>query len=637
MIPLIVLSIILLYNVNQGFTSLTKQSQESTKQSIMNHFDLTANELLELTKIYAQDKDLIEAFYSGRDKLAVNAQPVFNRLQDEQNLDVFEFGDKNGNVFFRGHNPEKFGDDKSDLPAIQATLKGEEISGFEFGSSGLAVRAFVPIKHNNQIIGTLQTGINDEFLSKITRTTQGVLLNLYNPSGEIIVSSSKGNIGDTLNDQSTIKRVLSGKEVSINKEDSIQTFLPMYDPTKTEVIGLIGIIQDVSIIQQVVQTTTLLTFFVGGITLLIITVIAFIFSESIASPIKKVIYFMEELANGKLTNTYQGKERKDELGALIETAIQTQRNLKEVIKQITNSSDVIGKQSTVLTQSANEVNEGSQQIAITMQELAGGAESQANSSMELSELMDGFTQKIQYASKNGEEITVSTKQVLALTNEGRKLMNISVNEMEAIHEIVKASVKKVKMLNEQTKQITEMVKVIQSIAEKTNLLALNAAIEAARAGEHGKGFAVVADEVRKLSEQVKNSITDITQTIVGIQNESKQVTSSLEEGFEKVSLGAEQIKTTGNTFEEITDSVSNMIEKINAISSNLSQINNETVTIHSVVENIASISEESAAGIEETAASSQQTSSSMEQINHHAKSLENLSKELNKIVEKFTI
>ena len=141
------------------------------------------------------------------------------------------------------------------------------------------------------------------------------------------------------------------------------------------------------------------------------------------------------------------------------------------------------------------------------------------------------------------------------------MMEISVKEMSLIYSIVTDSVAKVNELDEQAEQITEMIKVIQNIAEQTNLLALNAAIEAARAGEHGKGFAIVADEVRKLSEQVKLSVGDITQTVNSIQHGSKQVTVSLEEGYEKVSSGTMQIQTTGKTFAEITDSVSNMVRK----------------------------------------------------------------------------
>ncbi|UPG63360.1 cache domain-containing protein [Metabacillus endolithicus] len=159
-IPLLIMSSLLYFITNHAFSTIMNNNQVSTKESISNQLQNVSEELLKLTTLYANNQELIEAYYSGdRESLAEVVAPIYKRIQDEHLVDVFELGSVDGTVFYRGHNPEKFGDDKSDKTAIQEGLEGKTSTGFEFGSSGLAVRAFVPIVHNNQIIGTLQTGL----------------------------------------------------------------------------------------------------------------------------------------------------------------------------------------------------------------------------------------------------------------------------------------------------------------------------------------------------------------------------------------------------------------------------------------------------------------------------------------------
>lgn len=385
------------------------------------------------------------------------------------------------------------------------------------------------------------------------------------------------------------------------------------------------------------ETTTII---ISGITILVIVlslIVSFITSHSIATPIKAVMKRMTLISTGDLSNKPLETTLRDETGQLIIATNAMSKNTRELLNQINVISQTVNNQSEELSQAANEVKIGSEQTVTTMEELATGAETQANSASELSSIMGDFSTKVQEANSNGEQIHHTSSEVLALTSKGSQLMDSSTRQMEKIDQIVQDTVQKVKALDAQSQEISKLVVVIKDIANQTNLLALNAAIEAARAGEQGKGFAVVADEVRKLAEQVSLSVTDITDIVNNIQTEFKVVTGSLEDGYIEVEKGTSQIEATGETFNNITASVTIMVNSMKTISEHLSDMAANSQEINSSIEEIASISEESAAGVEQASAASEEASSTMEEVAGSAEQLATLAEELNGLIRQFKL
>lgn len=435
------------------------------------------------------------------------------------------------------------------------------------------------------------------------------------------------------------------KDVANGNTDNINSNRIFTQALSNEAVRYLGELRDIinDSRQEALQDTkasisrSIFVLFISiGIAIILGVIIAIVVNRLIQKSLNNVIHMAKEISNGNLLVDTNDYDSKDELGQLSSAMNSMLLNLREMIHRISSVSETVSSQSEELTQSSNEVKESGIQVAATMQELSLGSESQANASSQLAESMSTFSEKIKESNTFGETIVFSAVSVQSLTEDGRLLMNSSIDQMDKINKIVKESVEKVKTLDQQSKEISKLIGVIQSIAEQTNLLALNAAIEAARAGEHGKGFAVVASEVRKLAEQVSLSITDITGIVQNIQLESNNVVTSLEKGYSEVEKGTEDIQTTGKTFDEIHQSISEVVDKIQGVAIRLSDIDQECGKMSNSIEDIASISEESAAGVEQTAASIQQTSTSMEEIAGSAEQLAKLSEELNGLIRKFS-
>ncbi|UDK96091.1 methyl-accepting chemotaxis protein [Lysinibacillus sphaericus] len=373
------------------------------------------------------------------------------------------------------------------------------------------------------------------------------------------------------------------------------------------------------------------------IIIMVAIILAIVTARIISTPIKKVVDRMLQIADGNLQSTNLVTKAKDETAQLIEATNTMNSNLKNVITNIINASDNVKEQSKGLSASANEVKEGSLQIAITMEALASGSQEQAQNCANLGETLSDFIEKIKLSNEEGIQVRTLTEKVKTATISGNKLMSISESNMHNIEDLVEDSVTKVKELDQKTAKINDIISVITSISEQTNLLALNAAIEAARAGEHGKGFAVVADEVRKLAEEVKFSVNDITSIVNDVQLESAEVASSLEFGYKTIQNGTSQIKETAKTFNLIAELIENMSTKVGFISNELESFVDKGQILNMSVTSIASVSEESAAGVEETTASTEEIATLMEQILASAQMLADQSEQLNNITKKFTV
>ncbi|HKE37038.1 MAG TPA: methyl-accepting chemotaxis protein [Candidatus Baltobacteraceae bacterium] len=198
--------------------------------------------------------------------------------------------------------------------------------------------------------------------------------------------------------------------------------------------------------------------------------------------------------------------------------------------------------------------------------------------------------------------------------EGRNEVLALSKGMGSISDTVADVVTEMQSLDHASRQIGEILGLIEEIADQTNLLALNAAIEAARAGEHGRGFAVVADEVRKLAENSASSTKQIGSLVADIQRRTSAVLERTARANILVQNNAESARNVTQMIETISTRVTEVAQLVSEISIATTEQARASEELAKASEQMGAMTHEAAATMREQAITSNQILENVSEI-----------------------
>ncbi len=523
---------------------------------------------------------------------------------------------------------------------IQNALQDEAINKSLIVADGLSVKAVEPVQVED--LNALQF-IQGEAISQ----PEVAYCFIRDGRGRVLSSSFEGNqIPQVLQNINILKPgVPFGTQPAVvNLKEGVVDVIDIASPIAGGTLGTVHVGLNMTLINSNIRNLLFKIIIVGISTLVFLSLFTLWQATRIVAPVKDLMRIADALGRGDLTQKANVKTG-DELGQLSETFNRTIDRLQGLVQSETDrdrmqhqvmdllsvvstaaegdltmkaevTADALGSVAdafnlmiagltTLVTQAstvASEIQRSTSDILSSADRMRTGAEQQTSQIRNASEAVNAMSLVTQRMAENAGAATQTSVKATQAAVKGGAAVSETIKGMQRIRASVQSTGKKIKGLGERSLEIGAIIEVINEIATQTNLLALNAAIEAARAGEQGKGFAVVADEIRKLAERAARATKDITGLIKGIQVETSEAVTVMEEGTREVEEGTKLADQAGAALREIEQIVKQTSTLMTDITRAASDQVKSTESVVNTMGTISQLTQETAHGVQDTVA-----------------------------------
>jgi methyl-accepting chemotaxis protein len=288
--------------------------------------------------------------------------------------------------------------------------------------------------------------------------------------------------------------------------------------------------------------------------------------------------------------------------------------VEQIAVSITGVADQARKQAERIASATTKVDD----LSLGANRIAAGSDAQASASLKAVDAVERLDEQIAALASLGTTLAQAAVHAQEEARSGETSVELTAKAMGELKDATEIARAAMSTLETSSSTVSQIVSVIDDMADQTNLLALNAAIEAARAGEQGRGFAVVADEVRKLAEQSRVSTREITTILDSIRAETLRAARAIASASDQMDVGLALSVGATNALGAVGSAITQTASIASEVANRSAEMRSASNALTTSIASVSSVIDQNAATAEEVRANSETVLSTIRPVTEFA-------------------